>query len=157
MRGKGLLIAGIGLVVVGGIGLGLLSAGVLAIGPRADTPVARGEWLYQTGSDPASGPIPFSGGMMMRMSCAACHGADGHGLRTPMFVSPNITARNLTNPAGMVEPDGTRGPTYTDAQITRAITQGLDAEGRPLAWPMPRWHMTDRQLDDLLAYLKTLP
>ncbi len=94
---------------------------------------------------------------MMRTSCASCHGLDGHGLRTPMFVSPNITYRNLTDPAGMLEPDGTRGPTYTNDLIRRAIAQGIDAEGKPLDWPMPRWQLTDREWNDLLAHLKTLP
>lgn len=89
------------------------------------------------------------------MSCANCHGLDGHGLRTPMFVSPNITCRNLSDPAGMLEPDGTRGPTYSDDLIRRAVTQGIDAEGHQLAWPMPRWQLTDQEWNDLLAYLKT--
>ncbi len=73
-----------------------------------------------------------------------------------MFVSPNISYANLTDPAGMREPDGSRGPLYTDALIQRAITQGIDADGKPLEWPMSRWQLTDRQFGDLLAYLKTL-
>jgi mono/diheme cytochrome c family protein len=94
--------------------------------------------------------------MMMPLNCAGCHGPDGHGIDTPMFESPNITYRNLTDPAGMREPDGTRGPRYTDALIRRAVTQGIDASGKPLDWPMPRWHLSSREWDDLLAYLKTL-
>jgi mono/diheme cytochrome c family protein len=93
----------------------------------------------------------------MRASCASCHGQAGRGLRTPMFVSPNITHRNLTDPAGMLEPDGTRGLTYTDDLIRRAIVQGIDTEGKPLDWPMPKWQLTDAEWNDLLAYLKTLP
>ena len=55
----------------------------------------------------------------------------------------------------MREPEGSRGPLYTDALIQRAVTQGIDADGKPLEWPMPRWQLTDRQFGDLLAYLKT--
>jgi cytochrome c oxidase subunit 2 len=158
MCGRGLLITALGLIVIGIVGLIVLASGALPITRVANTPVARGEWIYRTGTEPTTGqPIPYVGGMMMRMSCANCHGVDGNGLRTPMFISPNITYRNLTDPAGMLEPDGTRGPTYTDALIRRAITQGIDAEGEPLAWPMPRWRMTNQELDDLLTYLKTLP
>jgi cytochrome c oxidase subunit II len=73
-----------------------------------------------------------------------------------MFVSPNITYSNLTNPAGRTEPDGSRGPVYTDALIKRAITTGVDGEDKPLSWIMPRWHITDQELGNLLAYLKTL-
>lgn len=93
---------------------------------------------------------------MMSMSCASCHGVDGRGLATPMFTSPDISYRNLTDPAGMLEPDGGRGPTYNVPLIRRAVTEGIDAEGKPLAWPMPRWQLTDLEWQDLLAYLKTL-
>ncbi len=157
MRNLGLLVAGVvllagGLAGLGGLGLGLLGPGPLSV------EAARGEWIFQTGTDPDTGePIPYSGGMPMVMGCAGCHGPDGRGLRTPMFISPDITYRNLTDPGGMVEPDGSRGPRYTDELIRRAITVGVDAEGRPLAWPMPRWRLTDRQWQELLAYLKSLP
>lgn len=158
MRGRGLLITALALIVIGIVGLILLGTGALPMNRVANTPTARGEWIYRTGTDPTTGqPIPTVGGMMMRTSCVNCHGVDGHGLRTPMFISPNITYRNLTDSAGMLEPDGTRGPTYTNAALKRAITQGLDPEDKPLDWPMPRWQMTDQELDDLLAYLKTLP
>jgi hypothetical protein len=56
----------------------------------------------------------------------------------------------------MQEPDGSWVHRYTDKPIERVITQGLDAEGKRLSWVMPRWHMTDRERDDLLADLKTL-
>ena len=157
MRHRGLLIAGLVLLVGRLIGLSVVELGLFNPTP-VSAEVARGEWIFRTGTDPDTGrPIPYTGGMGMVMGCAGCHGLDGRGLRTPMFVSPDITYRNLTDPAGMVEPDGSRGPRYTDELIRRAVTQGVDAEGKPLAWPMPRWRLTDRQWQDLLAYLKTLP
>ena len=109
------------------------------------------------GTDPNGQPIPYSGGMMMQASCASCRGAYGRGLRTPMFTSPNITYRNLTDATGMIEPDGGRGMTYTDDLIRRAVTQGLDAEGKSLDSFMPRWQLTNKEWSDLLAYLRTLP
>ncbi|MBX5491686.1 MAG: c-type cytochrome [Chloroflexi bacterium] len=157
MRQRGLLLAGLITLGLGVAGLALLSAG--ALGPRAalDEPAARGAWIFRTGTRPDGSPLPYSGGMMMRLSCADCHGPDGHGLRTPMFISPDITYRNLTDPAGMLEPDGSRGSTYTDGLIRRAVVQGVDAEGKPLAWPMPRWRLSEAEWRDLLAYLKALP
>jgi cytochrome c oxidase subunit II len=157
VREKGLLVAGLVLLVVGATGLFLLGSGVLGQRAGVGTAMDRGAWIFRTGTDLDGGFIPYVGGMMMPMSCAGCHGSGGHGLQTPMFVSPNITYRNLTNPAGMVEPDGTRGAHYTDDLIRRAITEGIDAEGKPLAWPMPRWQLTNSEWEDLLAYLKTLP
>ncbi|HLI25833.1 MAG TPA: c-type cytochrome [Chloroflexota bacterium] len=157
VRQHGLLATGLIALGLGIAGLALLSAGV--VGPRARLAdaAARGAWIFRTGTTPDGRPLTYRGGMMMRLSCADCHGLDGRGLRTPMFVSPDITYRNLTDPAGMLEPDGTRGPTYTDELIRRAVTQGIDAEGKPLAWPMPRWLLSDAEWQDLLAYLKTLP
>ncbi|HJW76257.1 MAG TPA: hypothetical protein VJ787_11435 [Thermoleophilia bacterium] len=119
-------------------------------------PVSVGEWIYRTGTDPGGRPIPSSGGMMMRVGCAGCHGRDGRGLSTPMFRAPDITYANLTDPKGMLEADGVRGPTFTDADIRRAVTQGIDPEGDTLAWHMPRWQFTDVEWRNLLAYLKTL-
>jgi hypothetical protein len=51
---------------------------------------------------------------------------------------------------------GKKETPYTDALIKRAITEGLDPDGEPLDWTMPRWRMGDADFADLLAYLKTL-
>ena len=123
--------------------------------------VSRGEAIFQAGVDANGNPIPRSGGGMMGggmmvAGCATCHGPDGHGRATPMFTSPNITYGNLTDPQGMLQPDGTRGPTYTNATLRTAVTQGLDPEGSRLQSPMPQWQLTSGQWGDLLAYLKTL-
>lgn len=57
----------------------------------------------------------------------------------------------------MKEVRGQRGhPPYTDELIKRAITEGLDPGGKPLDKTMPRWKMSDRDLDDVIAYLKQL-
>ena len=95
-------------------------------------------------------------GAMMGGGCAGCHGSDGHGRSTSTFDAPNITYANLTDPKGMLAPDGSRGSTYTDASLRTAVTQGIDPQGSRLNWPMPQWQLTDQQWRDLLAYLKTL-
>ena len=45
---------------------------------------------------------------------------------------------------------------YTDALIKRAIVQGIDEDGEPLNWTMPRWQMSEADLNGLINYLKTL-
>ena len=45
---------------------------------------------------------------------------------------------------------------YTDEDIKRAVTEGVEPDGESLEWPMPRWTMSDQDLDDLLEFLKTL-
>ncbi len=130
------------------------------------SPAALGEAVYRSGVGPDGRPIPrtvdqeaggmMGGGMMGGGGCASCHGSDGRGLSTQQFTSPDITYSNLTDPQGMLMPDGTRGPTYTDAAIGRAVTTGIDPEGSHLEWPMPQWQLTEREWTGLLAYLKTL-
>jgi len=45
---------------------------------------------------------------------------------------------------------------YTDETIKQAITEGVEPDGEPLDWPMPRWSMSDEDLNDLIEFLKTL-
>lgn len=155
---RNLLVLAVLLLLVGILGLGIIGALASRQISRSLSPEERGRWIYSTATDLDSGaPIPYSGGMMMPMACADCHGIDGRGLRTPMFVSPDIRYRNLTDPQGMIEPNGSRGRTYhSDEEIRRAITEGIGPDGEPLSWPMPRWQLTDQQFRDLLAYLKAL-
>ena len=167
MRRRVLPLLAIGLIVVGILGILAISillttqfgvAGGFRVPPEAatDPGVQNGARIYFTATDSAGRAIPYRGGMMMRLACANCHGPDGHGRATMMFVSPNITYANLTNPEGMLEPDGERMPPYDDATLKRAITQGIDSEGKPLDWPMPRWQMSEDDLNDLIAFLKVL-
>jgi len=126
-------------------------------GPIGD-PLAIGERIFDWGIGADGQPIARTGGygMMMTSGCASCHGSDGHGLHTMMLTTPNITYPNLTDPSGMHEPDGSRGPTYTDELIRRAVVQGIDADGSTLDTGMPRWQMSDQDWDGLLLFLKTL-
>ena len=36
------------------------------------------------------------------------------------------------------------------------ITEGFEPDGEPMDLTMPRWQMSERDLDDLLEFLKTL-
>ncbi len=127
--------------------------------PAESAPLAAGERIYQQGIGPDGSRIGRIGGVSMPMAgdgCAACHGADGRGRATMMVTAPDITYANLTDPAGMVETDGSRGPVYTDALLRRAVIAGVGADGGELERTMPRWQLTDQAWNDLLAYLKTL-
>jgi Cytochrome c len=130
-----------------------------APGGSPTDPVALGQRIFFQGIGATGQAIVRTGGsgMMMMGGCASCHGSDGHGRRTMMFTTPNITYANLTDAAGMLEPDGSRGPTYTDELIRRAVTQGIDPDGQNLDAFMPRWQLTDEDWNDLLLFLKTLP
>jgi cytochrome c oxidase subunit 2 len=142
--------------------------------PFIDDYRSNGERIYFTGTSETGPPITaempgmhsMPSGMM---TCAACHGTDGRGgpvrMMMATFTAPDIRYDNLTSPehgAGEDEEhdDGEAGhaehPPYTDQTIKRAITEGVDPAGEPLEWMMPRWRMTDGQLNDLIAYLKAI-
>jgi cytochrome c oxidase subunit 2 len=120
--------------------------------PGYDRPFkSLGEQIYYTGSG-MRGPIPFYGGpMWLGMhggACVTCHGIKGRGgvpLMMGAAIPSDITYHRLT-----------AEDHYTDALINRAITQGLDDDGKPLNWTMPRWQMSETDLNALIAYLKTL-
>lgn len=118
MRPNRLLLAGLMLISIGISGILLVGRIGPTSGRRINTSTAAGERIFRLGTDTNGRAIPFSGGMMMPLSCAQCHGADGRGRRRPMFISPDITYRNLTDPAGMQEPDA------TVAQPTRMTSSG---------------------------------
>ncbi len=118
---------------------------------------SNGERIFFTATSDSGKPIissigtmAMSGGMM---SCAACHGADGKGGQGRMmmwtFNAPDIRYSSLT--AGL---EGEKP--YTDELIKRAITEGLDSEGKQLEPPMPVWQMSDDDQNDLTGFLKTL-
>ncbi len=153
----GLPVAVAGAAMMGGMGHG----GMMGCGPAgAQDFASNGERIYLSGVSDRIGPISrFGGPMWIRMmggGCAACHGSDGHGGQPVMMgtaVPADIRYEALIT--GTYEP-GEHATPYTEALIKRAVTQGLDADGKPLDTTMPRWQMTDADFADLLAYLRML-
>lgn len=90
---------------------------------------------------------------MMRLACVNCHGTDGYGGRVRLMMStfdvPNITWPVLTR----LTDDRSA---YNEQGVKNAITRGLDSSGGNLEAPMPVWQMSDGDLNDLVAFLKTL-
>ena len=125
---------------------------------------SNGERIYFTATSDSGESIFASMGMMnMRggtMSCATCHGANGKGGSGRMmmweFESPDIRYSMLISGEHGEHGDEEDEVPYTDELIKRAITEGLGSGGDILEQPMPIWQMSDKDLDDLLAYLKTL-
>lgn len=121
----------------------------------------NGQRIYYTATSSSGEPITTSGGPhwfeMHGGSCVDCHGPGGiGGYEVPMtnVVAPNITYSALTSKKH--ETHGEQHPPYTDALIKRAVTKGVDPAGHPLSYAMPRWNMSKGDLNDLIAYLKTL-
>src|SRR5206468_4692442 len=143
------------------------SAAVLADSPGKIgdlTPAeARGKIIYTTSRGAAGRLLYFrlltAGDRALPANgivCANCHGADGKGGREGNVVIADITYGTLTRPLPASPPWNKARAAYTDALLGRAITQGLDSSGQQLDSSMPRWVLSEPELQDLLKYLKRL-
>lgn len=145
---------------------GLITPGVPPSTPSSPggtttmTPSAtNGQRIYNTSTSDSGEPITYTSGpgMMMpvALACANCHGPEGHGgvvnFMMQTFTVPNMTWPVLTGP----DPD-MEHPAYTEQTLKQAITEGIDPGGSPLDYPMPRWQMSSQDLNDLIAFIKTL-
>jgi hypothetical protein len=76
------------------------------------------------------------------------------------FDSPNITWHVLTQEEDHEEEAGQEvheeHPPYTEVTLKRAIAEGVDPAGERLDDEMPRWKMSEQDLDDLVEFIKTL-
>ncbi|MDH4154769.1 MAG: ABC transporter substrate-binding protein [Nitrospira sp.] len=123
------------------------------------TPDERlGRRIYQQGST-ESGPelrVSFAGvdgdlaATLFR--CAQCHGIEGQGTEEGGLRVPPLTAAFLRG-SHESRQTGRSRVAYTDQTLARAITQGVDAGGKPLHFGMPRYHLNDQQARALVAYL----
>ncbi len=87
------------------------------------------------------------------LACANCHGRNGQG-DTIRFMMGSYEVPNITWPE--LSTQSSDRPAYTEETLKRAITQGIGSDGDPLEYPMPRWQMSNSDLDDLVAFIKTL-
>lgn len=133
-----------------------------------DSPAAftsNGERIYFTGTS-ASGSViragggEFGPGMHQRMhggGCASCHGSDREGARLmPRFwlKAPSLTARTLFGDDHENGDGHGDHASYDSETLKRAITDGIDPAGDSLDTAMPRWSMSEADLNDLIAFLQ---
>ena len=143
-----------------------------AAGERpADAAATVGQAIYLRGTLGSGAPLPASrkaGGLITRgadAACVNCHQRSGFGATEGRNRIPPITGRYLFHPRArnMNERDlpyvegvrANREP-YTEATLARAIREGVDSEGRPFSYLMPRFALGDGDMAALIAYLKTL-
>lgn len=154
MKNKTLLIVAILFIAFGIIGLTVLSSGLIPPSTLNLLPTIRfssqGEQIFFTGTT-SKRAIPFEGGpiWLRRMGggCASCHGEDGRGgIPIMMYseIAPDITYDELAKEE------------MTDEDIKKAIREGVDEKGESLSRIMPRWKMTDEELNAVINFLKKL-
>ncbi|PJE31165.1 Alcohol dehydrogenase cytochrome c subunit precursor [Pseudooceanicola marinus] len=118
-------------------------AGALALSATAlaaETPLERGAYLVE-------GPA----------ACGSCHTA-------PMPGAAPLAGRTLVEPAFTAEvpniTPGSRIADWSDAELVRAIREGIRPDGSVIGPPMPIMlyrHLSDSDVTAMVTYLRTVP
>ena len=158
------------LVLVGSLLTPLLAAatadGETAAGNGSGDPrVEIGKQMYMQGrlgsgelmSGTVVGDVKLSGEQVI---CVACHRRSGLGSTEGQEAVPAVTGDLLYQPLRLPTSKPPFAPTlrpaYDDAALKRAIRDGIRSDGKALGELMPRYDLTDDELDSLIAYLKHL-
>lgn len=98
-------------------------------------------------------------------ACVNCHQRSGLGSREGELLIPPVTGDYLFHARVPGDHDpvlpyvasmhGRRDP-YTAATLAQAIRDGIDSDGRPLSYLMPRFALSDADMTSVIAYLKSL-
>ena len=83
-----------------------------------------------------------------QLACASCHGPNGKGGKHSMGMMQVMDAKDIRWSALQDE--------FDVETLRLAIVQGQDPDGTQLKPDMPRWNISDDDLADLIAFLKTL-
>lgn len=150
--------------------LATLLGGLLALAVVAAAAVILNGWILYHRTPPnrpralavrADSTLLARGEHLVRVSCAGCHSPNMQpplsGSTADFFAEPgmpplgHLTGPNLT--------PGGRLARYTDAELARAIREGVTREGRKmLVMPSARFHsLSDRDVTALIAYLRSQP
>jgi ABC-type branched-subunit amino acid transport system substrate-binding protein len=119
----------------------------------------RGRQIYRTGESASGSPIVALVGAenlelpATSLPCMSCHGRDGRGKKEGGISPSNLQWASLTKPYPVPTASGRVHPPYTAALVKRAITMGLDPAKQRLHVVMPRYRISMRDADDLVAYL----
>ncbi len=107
----------------------------------------NGRAIFDTGRD-VDGVQITAAAPPLRPYCAACHGANGAG---GVHFPDGAVSADLRHNALVTQQ---RHP-YTPALLARAISTGIDNDGKPLDPIMPRWQLSARDLHDVASYVFT--
>jgi hypothetical protein len=115
---------------------------------------SNGERIFYSGINSKGEPVNNSHSMQGG-GCAMCHGADAKGMRMMMMDAPSLKWDSLTDSKGHTHPSGRKHPPFTEPSFKICVLAGFDSGGNQLSTMMPRWEMSNEDLDDLIDYLKT--
>lgn len=124
-----------------------------------------GRQIYQEGVLPSGqsiggvvlGDIPLRGEQLF---CGNCHGRSGLGSIEGPIITPPTTGTYLFEPKEIrrreLYASRTFRPAFTDESLKRAIRLGIDANGEAMHEMMPRYVLSDEDIELLITYLKSL-
>jgi Periplasmic binding protein/Cytochrome c len=150
----------------------LCITGIAAEVDKPTTPLSDlelGRRIYREGILPNGQPLQATGAAGVKLTgkqltCANCHRRSGFGTSEGSRRVPAITGKILYSPltktyreihGGRHTGAGAR-PAYTESALIRAITQGVDVNGRDMDPLMPRFVLNDTELKLVINYLNTL-
>jgi hypothetical protein len=119
--------------------------------------ISPGERMYREGilttGEPmtalVAGDVPIVG---TAFSCESCHGRSGMGAAEGDFIVPPVAAQFLFK-----ESPQPKRPAYDRESLARLLREGVTPSGRVLSPElMPRYELTDTDVQVLVAYLETL-
>jgi ABC-type branched-subunit amino acid transport system substrate-binding protein len=117
----------------------------------------RGRTIYRKGGDGIKAKLGDDDFELPASTfpCANCHGLTGLGGKEGGLQPPPIAWDMLASPRSSSF-SGQMRPAYDQASLKRAIAVGIDSRGATLHQGMPRYRMTDEQMNDLIAYLRVI-
>ncbi len=152
-----ILLGGLVAVLVVGV---LVMAAACGSESEASADVALGETIYVEGTDVQGTQITRTteAGILSQTGCFACHGTDGKGrsidTKVGQFDTPDIRWSVISQP--FPNDEGGTDPAYDPTSFANAVREGIDSGGGQLDPVMPRWQLTDPEVNALIAYLQTL-
>lgn len=90
------------------------------------------------------------------VTCAGCHGSKGEGKTEGGVTAGNLTWSFLTKPYGHVDDGKRKHPAFSENSFIRTMTAGVDPAGNKLSVAMPTYRLSQRDMADLIAYLKRI-
>ena len=107
--------------------------------------LANGLAIFQTGRN-LEGARIVAQSTPLYGTCEACHRADGSG---GMNFPGGVSSADLRHAALVIR----QKHPYNLALLERAISTGIDNEGKPLDKVMPRWRLSAHDLHDVAEYV----
>jgi hypothetical protein len=132
---------------------------------------SAGEALYLHGVLASGAPLEgargdtSTSGHGASVACVKCHRRSGLGMKEGSVLIPPITGQFLFRPQHAqaddaqlpyVENARSNRKEYSEATLARVIREGVDSDGKTLAFLMPRFNLSDADMAALIAYLKSL-